>query len=110
TPALLGWPDFGAAFTAVIQLGTLVAVLLYFRRELVTMAVATLGAVADEKKRDSYDARMALFIVAGTVPVGIVGVTLKRFIEGDARSLYVIATSLIVVAFVLLFADRTAKG
>jgi undecaprenyl-diphosphatase len=110
TPALLGWPDFGAAFTAVIQLGTLVAVLVYFRRELAAMTAAVLGAIADPKKRSTPDARLALYIVVGTIPVGVVGVTLKRFIEGDARSLYVISASLILVALVLWFADRNHRG
>lgn len=106
-PALLGWPDFGAAFTAVIQLGTLVAVFAYFRQRIGRMVVGLLDAAS--RRTLNADARLALYIGAGTVPIGIVGVTLKKFIEGEARSLYVISGTLIVVALVLVVADRLAR-
>ena len=63
-PALLGWPDSGAAFTAVIQLGTLLAVILFFLRDLLGMVTA----LADPKRRRGPEGRMVLYLVLGTVP------------------------------------------
>src|SRR5262245_30061576 len=71
-PALLGRPDAGAAFTAVIQLGSLAAVIAYFARDILDM----LRALATD--RQSSPARMAAAIVAGTAPIGVAGVLLKR--------------------------------
>lgn len=103
TPALLGVADPGAAFTAVIQLGTLVAVIVYFWRDLVGMVRGLLrGPRAPE-------ARLALFLVVGTIPIGIAGLALKKLITGDARSLWVVATALIVVGGVMLLADRRGR-
>src|SRR5688572_14088817 len=87
-PAVLGRPDPGAAFTAVIQLGTLLAVVGYFLRELWTMARAALTAPR------STEARLFWLMVVGTVPIGIAGVTLERFIVGEWRALAVVAGAL----------------
>ncbi len=103
TPALLGRPDPGAAFTAVLQLGTLAAVIVYFARDLAAMAR---GVLAD---RRGDAARLALHVVLATIPIGIAGVALKRFIVGDARSLWVVAAALAVVALVMWWADRAAR-
>src|SRR6187551_3149647 len=73
-PAFLGWEDPGAAFTAVIQLGTIAAVLLYFRADLVRIARAWLASVRDRSKRSELDARIGWYILLGTVPIGIFGV------------------------------------
>src|SRR5438270_421757 len=79
TPALLGWPDFGAAFTAVIQLGTLVAVLLYFRRELVTITVAALGAAG------LFELKHALKAPGGHTSTSMIGIaTLVSLVSGYA--------------------------
>jgi undecaprenyl-diphosphatase len=102
TPALLGQEDPGAAFTAVIQLGTLIAVVVYFAEDLWGMARAIV------RDRRSADARLALYIVVGTLPIGIAGLALEDFITGDARSLYVVAGALIVVGVVMVAVDRNA--
>jgi undecaprenyl-diphosphatase len=108
-PALLGWEDPGAAWSAVVQLGTLCAVLGYFRRDV----WAILGGVARDAARgrplESREARLGWMIAAGTVPIVVAGLLLKHFIEGAARSLYVIAASLIALAFVLFIAERSAR-
>src|SRR5574341_1016170 len=80
-PALLGWPDPGAAFSAVIQLGTLAAVLLYFGRDLSVMTRAVLRGVADRQPWARQEARVAWFIVLGTLPIGLCGVAFKRYIQ-----------------------------
>ncbi len=107
-PALLGWPDPGAAFSAVIQLGTLAAVLLYFGRDLSVMTRAVIRGVADRQPWGRQEARVAWFIVLGTLPIGLCGVAFKRYIVGELRSLYVISGSLIVLGILLWVAERTA--
>jgi undecaprenyl-diphosphatase len=104
-PELLGQPDPGAAFSAVIQLGTLLAVLMFFARELF---VDIPRAVLFE--RDSAHARLPLHLVIGTVPIVVLGLTLEDFIVGDARSLYVVAGALIVVGVAMYVIDRRARG
>lgn len=94
-PAWLGWNDPGAAFTAVIQLGTLAAVLIYFARDIIAIV------------RDTLTGRSKLgwMICAGTVPVVVVGLTCKKYIEHHWRSLYVIAAAMIGLALVLALAE-----
>src|SRR6266545_175076 len=104
-PALLGWDDPGAAFTAVIQFGTLVAVLLYFRNDIVRLTRATLGELVTRKFGRSMDARMGWMICLGTIPIVICGLVFKKHIETTLRSLYVIATAMIVVALVMAAAE-----
>lgn len=103
-PALLGQPDAGAAYTAVIQLGTLLAVLAYFAKDLVALPGAML------RDPSSPEGRLPWLIAAGTVPIVVAGLLLKKQIEGDLRSLYVIATALIVVGVVMAVIDRHAGG
>ncbi len=102
-PALLGVPDPGAAFTAVIQVGALGAVIAYFIPDFVRMVRALV------RDRSSPDARLAVAIVVGTIPIGILGLLLKRYITGSFRSLWVVAIALIVVGVVMAIADRAAK-
>ena len=102
--ALAGQQDAGAAYTAVIQLGTLMAVLAYFAKDLIALPVAMVRAPS------SPDGRLPWLIAAGTVPIVIAGLVLKKQIEGDLRSLYVIATALLVVGLAMAAIDRYAAG
>lgn len=104
-PAVLSWPDGGAAFAAVIQLGTLMAVIGFFLRDLVRM----IGAAVTPATRRELDARMLLYMVAGTVPIGVVGLLAKHAVEGPLRSILVIATSLIVVGLLMAVVEKTAR-
>ena len=108
-PALLGWEDPGAAFSAVIQLGTLLAVLVYFAADLCTIGGAAVKGLAGGKPWTSQEARLAWFIIVGTLPIGICGLAFKKSIEGEWRSLYVISASLIVLGLLLWLAERTAS-
>lgn len=108
-PAFLGWGDPGAAYSAVIQLGTLGALLVYFRSDLVNFGGAALRGLASGKPFADRPARMAWFMVLGTIPVSVIGLTFARFITGEARSLYGIAYSLIGLAVVLFVVDRFAR-
>src|SRR5438128_2227663 len=104
-PALLGWEDPGAAFTAVIQLGTLVAVLLYFCADILAMMRGVLGGLRNGKPLETHEAKMGWMVVVGTVPVVIFGLLFKKHIETTLRSLYVIAGAMIVLAVVLMLAE-----
>ena len=108
-PALAGWGDAGAAFTAVLQLGTLAAVVVFFARDLLAMVRASAGALADPARRNSPDARRLLYIAAGTIPIVVVGLVAKKAIEHELRALPVIAVALIVVAVALAIVERVAS-
>jgi undecaprenyl-diphosphatase len=104
-PALLGWPDGGAAFAAVIQLGTLLAVIGFFLRDLLRM----LAAAAKSTTRTTLDARMLLYIVVGTVPIGVAGLLGRHAIEGPLRSIAVIASMLITIGVVMAVAEKISR-
>src|SRR6187401_304917 len=89
-PAFAGWEDPGTAFTAVVQLGTMAAVLLYFRHDLWKIATAWLGALRDPAARRSTDARLGWAIILGTIPISVFGLAFKDRIETDARQLTLI--------------------
>jgi undecaprenyl-diphosphatase len=108
-PAFLGWEDPGAAFTAVTQLGTMAAVLLYFREELARIARAWLASVSDRSKLSELDARLGWYIVLGTVPIGVFGVLFKDQIETGARDLYLIGIALILLGLLLAAADHVSR-
>jgi undecaprenyl-diphosphatase len=108
-PAFAGWPDPGAAFTAVTQLGTMTAVLLYFREDLIRISRAWLRSLRDPAVRRELDARLGWYIVLGTVPIGIFGVLFKDQIETGARDLYLIGVALIVLGLVLLVAEKVGR-
>jgi undecaprenyl-diphosphatase len=108
-PAFAGWEDPGTAFTAVIQLGTMAAVVVYFRRDLWRIAGAWLASLRDRSRRSQLDARMGWYLILGTIPIVIFGVAFQHQIENGARDLYLIATTLIVFGLLLLVAERVAR-
>ena len=108
-PAFVGWEDPGAAFTAVVQLGTMAAVVLYFRRDLIRIGLAWLRSLRDRAVRRTLDARLGWYIVLGTIPIGIFGLAFKDPIENGARDLYLISIALIVFGLVLLAAEEVGR-
>ncbi len=108
-PELLGWADPGAAFSAVIQLGTVAAVVLYFWRDLVALSVAWVRGIIARKPLQTHESRLAWFVLLGTIPIGLAGILLKRSIETSFRSLYVISASLIVLALLLWWVEKKAR-
>jgi len=108
-PAFAGWDDPGAAFTAVVQLGTMAAVLLYFREDLIRIARAWLRSLREPAARRELDARLGWYIVLGTIPIGIFGLIFKDPIENGARDLYLIGVALIVFGLVLLAAEEVGS-
>jgi undecaprenyl-diphosphatase len=105
-PELFGWGDPGAAFTAVVQIGTEAAVLIYFRKDIWRIASGWLRSLYDPSWRGRLDARMGWFIIIGSLPIVLLGITLKEVIENDFRNLVIIGTTLIVLGVVLGVADR----
>ena len=105
-PAFLGWEDPGAAFTAVVQIGTEVAVLLYFWRDIWRIASTWLRSLVTPGLRAEPDARMGWYIIVGSLPIVILGVLFRDEIETTARSLWLVAVMLIVFGLLLGLADR----
>jgi undecaprenyl-diphosphatase len=108
-PAFLGWEDPGAAFTAVCQLGTEAAVLIYFRHELWSIVTKWLRALRDPRLRSHPDVRLGWFLIVATIPIGILGFIFRDQIETGARNLWLIGTVLIVFALILGYADRVGR-
>lgn len=108
-PAFLGWNDPGAAFTAVSQIGTLIAVFVYFRKDIVALTRAFLHSLRSMKPDATRESRMAWWILFGTIPIGVCGLLFKDLIETEFRSLIVIALSLIILALLLAIAERIGK-
>jgi undecaprenyl-diphosphatase len=109
TAALAGWDDPGAAFTAVSQIGTETAVLIYFRRDIARIVRAWALSWTRREMRKDIDARIGWLVILGTIPIGLLGVTLQDAIEGPFRDLRLIATTLIVLGLILGGADWYAS-
>ncbi|MBF4137685.1 MULTISPECIES: undecaprenyl-diphosphate phosphatase [Streptomyces] len=113
TAAFAGWHDPGAAFTAITQIGTEAAVLIYFRKDIATIVGAWCRSVVAMVRRDGsmrgdHEAQLGWLVIIGSIPIGVLGVTLKDQIEGPFRDLRLIATTLIAMGLVLGLADRLA--
>ncbi len=104
-PVLAGWEDPGAAFTAIVQIGTLAAVLIYFYHDIKTIVAATFRGVLAGRPFENQEARMGWMIAAGTLPIVIFGLLFKDQIETSLRSLYWISAALIILALFLSLAE-----
>jgi undecaprenyl-diphosphatase len=104
-PALLGWPDPGAPFTAVLQVGTLAAVLWYFWRDVVRILLAMIADLRRGKFATTHDAQMGWMIAIGTLPIVIAGLLFRHQIKSTLRSLYVMSAALAGVAVLLAIAE-----
>ena len=108
-PALLGWSDPGAAFSAVIQIGTLSAVLSYFWRDVLRIAAAMLADLRRGKLATTHDAQLGWMIAVGTLPIVACGLLFKDQIETTLRSLYVVSAALVVLAVLLAIAELAVR-
>ncbi|MGW1540823.1 undecaprenyl-diphosphate phosphatase [Streptomyces sp. NPDC002309] len=106
--AFSGWHDPGAAFTAITQIGTETAVLIYFRSDIARIVTAWCRSLTDRASRRDPDARLGWMLIIGSVPIGVLGVTFKDQIEGPFRDLRLTAAMLVVMGVVLGVADRLA--
>ncbi len=115
-PNLLGWPDQGLAFDVAVHLGTLIAVVAYFRRDIVTLffawcrsAGALVGVGGGKAGAHTADSRLAWGVILGTLPAGLVGLAFKDVIEVHLRSPLVIAATTIIFGLVLWYADKRSR-
>ena len=101
--------DAGASFTAVSQLGTEVAVLIYFARDIWRILKAWINGLFVKAHRDNIDYRMGWYVIIGTVPIVVIGVAFKEVIRGEVRNLWVIATAMLVFSAVIAVAEYVGK-
>ncbi|WAP50396.1 undecaprenyl-diphosphate phosphatase [Arthrobacter sp. ATA002] len=106
---LPGAQDPGAAFTAITQLGTETAVLVYFWKDIVRIVKAWFGSLAGRVPRSDPDARMGWLIILGSLPIAVLGLLFQDQIESTFRSLWIVATMLIVFGIILAIADAVGK-
>jgi undecaprenyl-diphosphatase len=99
------WQDPGAAFTAVTQIGTETAVIIYFRKDIARILSAWFRSLTDRSVRGELEARMGWLVIIGSIPIGVLGLTLQDAIEGPFRDLRLIAINLIVLGVILGVAD-----
>jgi undecaprenyl-diphosphatase len=96
------------AYTAVIQMGAILAVVVYFARDILRIASAWMRGLFDAELRGTLDHRMGWYVILGSIPIGLAGLLLKDLITGDLRSLWVVAVALIAWSSVLWLAERVA--
>ena len=106
---LAGWGDPGAAFTAVTQLGTETAVLVYFRKDIWRIITTWTRSLYTPELRSNIDARMGWYVIIGTIPIGVFGLAFSDQIETAARNLYLVSVVLIVFGILLGVVDRFSK-
>ncbi|MBC2681557.1 undecaprenyl-diphosphate phosphatase [Corynebacterium anserum] len=97
--------DAGASFTAVVQLGTELAVLVYFAKDIFRIAKAWLSGLFDKSRRD-FDYAMGWMVIVGTIPVGILGFVGKDLIREGLRNLWLTAAMLVLFSFVFILAEK----
>lgn len=105
-PYLTDWPDQGLAFDVAVHVGTLTAVVLYFRKEISKMFFAWIASLSG---RHSEDSKLAWGVLIGTVPVGVAGLLFNNIISEHLRTPLVIATTTIIFGFLLWYSDWSGK-
>lgn len=108
-PAFAGWDDPGALFTAVIQLGTTLAVVIFFWGDLVRITRTWALSLRRPSLRSELDARMGWYVIVATIPIGVAGLIFRHPIENGARNLYLIGTMLIIAGLILLGAEAVGR-
>jgi len=108
-PELLGWGDPGAAASAVIQFGTVLAVIIYFTRDIVRLTVGFFRGLFTGRPFADDDSREAWYVAFATIPIVVLGVLLKDFIHGVFRSTWVITFQLVFIAVLMQVAERYAR-
>jgi len=95
-------------FTAVIQVGAIAAAIIYFSKDIWRMIVGFFGGLFSSRRRAEFDFRFALYVILGSIPIGVVGLLAKDLITGPLRSLWFVAEALILWSGVMIFAERAA--
>src|SRR5712691_4105640 len=108
-PLLLGWGDPGAAASAVIQFGTCIAAVIYFAGDIVRLTGGFFRGLMTRRPLVDTDSREAWLVVIGTMPIVVLGLLLRKYIESTFRGLWIVTTMVIVVAILLWLAELSAK-
>ena len=106
---LLGWPDPGAAFTAVSQVGTELAVVIYFRSDIARIISLWSRSLLNKELRSDINVKMGWYVIIGTLPIAMAGILFRDAIETTARNLWLVAGALIVMGIALGSADKFAS-
>lgn len=106
-PVIFGWQDQGTAFDVAVHVGTLTAVVAYFRKDLYAMIGAWVGSLTG--KPATEDSRLAWYVISGTIPVGLAGISIPDQLQLLLRSPQVIAAATIIFAVLLWWAEKRAK-
>ncbi len=105
-PYLTGWPDQGLAFDVAVHVGTLTAVVIYFRKALKTMFFAWIASL---KGKQTEDSKLAWAVIIGTIPVGIAGLLFEEIISEHLRTPLIIAMTTLIFGFLLWYSDYFGK-
>jgi undecaprenyl-diphosphatase len=97
------------AFTAVIQMGAILAAVLFFRRDIVRIVTGFVRGLGSAEARQEFDWRLALCVIIGSVPIAVVGLALRHVVEGPLRNLWVVAGALVLWSAVLVYAEHGAR-
>lgn len=108
-PKFFGWDDPGAAYTAVVQIGTEVAVILYFWRDIWTIGSGWVRGLFSAQARQEPQWRMGWFIIVGSLPIVVVGLALEDLIDREFRNLWVIGTTLVVLGLLLGLSEKIGR-
>lgn len=108
-PAFFGWDDPGAAFSAVIQIGTMFSVIIYFFYDLVKIYKKVIINLTKGEFITDTESKLGWYIIAGTIPISVAGLLMEDWIENEFRSLYLIAGTLIFFALMLSFAEKYSR-
>ena len=108
-PALFGWEDPGAAYSAVLQLGTTVAVIVYFFKDLSKMTGSVIHSVKTNDYKSSHDTKLFFYILIGTIPIIICGVLFQKMIKNEFRGMYIVAIGLILFGIILYISEKVSK-
>lgn len=108
-PSFFGWRDIGAAYTAVIQVGTMIAIIIYFWKDLYKMLSSFVSSVRDRSYMSKSDTRLLFMVCAGTIPILIFGYLFKDFIRNEFRNMYIMASSLIAFSLVIYAGEKYTK-
>ena len=109
-PEMLGWGDPGAAMTAVIQFGTILAAIIYFFRDIIRLTVGFFRGLVARKPFGDPDSREAWYVIFATIPIIVIGLALKPVIETKFRSTWLVTFMLIFIAILMQLSERYAKA
>ena len=108
-PSFFGWKDIGAAYTAVIQIGTMAAIIIYFSKDLYNMVFSFISSVKEKSYMSKPDTRLLFMVCIGTIPILIFGYLFKDIIRSEFRNIYIIASDMIVFSFIILAGEKYTK-